>query len=104
MSCHVQNLARGALWCALSAASAQAHVAFLAGNTRGNGSAAGLLKGPNGLQFGHDGALYVTAQAAQAAQGAQGSVADGLGGISHPFDSRLLRHGLTNGVGRVFAA
>jgi sugar lactone lactonase YvrE len=60
----------------------------------GNGTAEGLINGPNDLLFGADGKLYVTTQ---------GSVADGTGGISFSFDSQVLRVDIASGAVEVFA-
>lgn len=61
---------------------------------KGNGTAAGLLNGPNDLGFAPNGKLYVTTQ---------GSVADGMGNISYLFDSQLLGYELATGTGSVVA-
>ncbi len=68
--------------------------AFIDVFAQGNGSAAGLLNGPNDLVFAPNGMLYVTTQ---------GSVADGMGGISYQFDSQLLGYNVSTGAGSVIA-
>lgn len=69
--------------------------AFIDVFAKGNGSAAGLLNGPNDLQFSADGKkLFVTTQ---------GSVADSAGGISYQFDSQVLSYDVASGVGSVVA-
>jgi len=68
--------------------------AYLGVFAQGNGTAAGLLNGPNDLLFGANGTLYVTTQ---------GSVANGSGGISYRFDSQTLAYDSATGAGSVFA-
>jgi sugar lactone lactonase YvrE len=68
--------------------------AYLGVFAQGNGTAAGLLNGPNDLLFGANGRLYVTTQ---------GSVANGSGGITYSFASQTLAYNISNGVGQVFA-
>jgi len=60
----------------------------------GDGTAAGMLNGPNDLAFGSDGLLYVTTQ---------GSVADASGDVRFVHDSQVLRYDPVNGRGEVFA-
>lgn len=69
--------------------------AFIDVFASGNGTAAGLLNGPNNLLFGADGALYVTTE---------GSVADGKGGVSFLYESQVVRYSLFTGTGTVFAS
>jgi len=68
--------------------------AYLGVFAQGNGTAAGLLNGPNDLLFGANGTLYVTTQ---------GSVANGSGGITYSFASQTLAYDINTGAGRVFA-
>ncbi len=60
----------------------------------GDGTAGGLLNGPNDLLFDRDGRLYVTTQ---------GSVANPDGSVSFSQASQLLRYDIATGAGELLA-